>query len=80
MASGSTRLVRGIHLRLQSVEPVAESGYAAPEDVAELKARVRRLRAMDDRFAGVRLSRYVRRAVAVGVPHHVRGECVATEV
>lgn len=79
MASSSSRLVRGIQRKLQSVEPVDDSGYVAPDDVAELRARIRRLWAMGDRFAGVRLSQYVTRGVVTGVPHHVRGECVATD-
>ena len=79
MASSSSRLVHGIQRKLQSVEPVDDSGFVAPDDVAELRARVRRLRAMGDRFAGVRLSQYVTHDVVTGA-HQVRGECVATEV
>ena len=80
MASSSARLVCEIQRKLQSGEPVDGSGQVARDDVAELEARVRCLRAMGDRFAGVRLSRYVTRGCVTGVPHLVGGECVATEV
>ena len=80
MTSSSTRLVREVRRKLQSVEPVDESGLVAPGEVAELMARVRRLCAMGDAFAGVRLSPFVARRVATGMPRQVGGECVATEV
>lgn len=80
MASSTIRLVRAIQRKLQSVEPVDAFDRVTPDDVAELSARVRRLRAMGDRFAGVRLSPDVMRGCVTGVPHQVGGECVATEV
>ena len=80
MANSSTRLVRGIQRALQSVGPFDAFSSAAPEEVAELRARLRRLRAMDERFARVRLSSYVTDAAVTVLPSRVRGACVATEV
>ena len=80
MTKGSARLVRGIQRKLLSVEPVNESGCAAPREVAELEVRLRRLRAMGERFAHIRLSDYVTSGVVTYVPCGVGGACVATEV
>ena len=80
MANSSTYLVRGIQRALTSVGPFDASGSVTPSEVAELRARLRRLRAMDDRFAGVRLSSYVTDAAVTVLPSRVRGACVATEV
>ena len=80
MASSTTGLVRAIQRMLPLDEPVDGSGHLAPDDVAELEARIRRLRSMGDRFAEVRLSRYVMRARVTDVARQVGGECVATEV
>ena len=78
MAGSANRLVRRIHLRQQSVAPVGSPSRPTPQEVAELEARVGRLRAIGEPFAAVELSTHV--ADAAAVLDRGRGECVATEV
>ncbi len=80
MVNSTRRLVGQIQRKLKSVEPVGASGCATPSDVAELRARIRRLHAKGDRFASVRLSHHVTCGVTEVVPFRIRGGCVATEV
>jgi len=80
MDSDRERLVRRIQLRLGSAESGADGVGLSCPDTVELKARLTRLRALGDRFAGVRLSSHVDAGAETGALCCVGGDCVATEV
>jgi hypothetical protein len=81
MATHGDRLVRRIQERLRIADSLRGSAGLAPTGVAELQARVRRIRALGECFADVRLSSYVTGGgSAVDTTVRVGGECVATEV
>ena len=77
MAASPDRLVQRMQRRLLSV---GRPGHITPREVAFLENRVRRLRALSDRFDHVRLSPFVAACAATDVLDRVGGECVATEV
>jgi hypothetical protein len=80
MVKRPDRLVSRVRRRLQAVERGPEAAPPTTEEVAELEARIRRLRAFGTRFTFVRLSPYVARHEAAEVVDRIRGECVATDV
>lgn len=80
MVGSPNRLMKRVQQRLQSVKPGGPAGHPTSHDVLELEARVRKLRALGDRFIHVKLSQYVAKRGAAEVPGRLGGECVATEV
>ncbi len=80
MVGGGDRLVRRIQRWLYSVGPAGQSGHPSSRDIAELDARVHRLRAVGDRPIHVRISYDVAGGAAAKVPGRGGGECVAKEV
>ena len=80
MACAAERLVRRLQRRQQSIGPAGSVELPSSQEIAELEARVRRLRAMDGRFMRVKLSSYVVANPAAETRVRVRGDCVATEV
>lgn len=79
MIGSQGRLIGRIQQKLQSYEAGHGPGRPSPRDIAELAARVQRLRAIGPPFAQVRLSRYITCEDVREVPNRVGGECVATE-
>ena len=80
MAGRADRLVKQMQRRLYVVEAAGCSNHPEPHEIAELEARVDRLRALDRRFNHVGLSVFVAGRATAGVPGRVGGACVATEV
>ena len=81
MATDGDRLVGRIQERLRTADSLRGPVRLAPTSITELKARVRRIRAMGECFADVRLSSYVTGGRSpVNTTVRVRGEWVATEV
>ncbi len=79
MAMNECRLVRRIQRGQQAQAPGVAADPVGARDVAELESRVHRLRAMSERFAHVRLSKYVALSGAADWPVHKGAPCVATE-
>jgi hypothetical protein len=80
MANAGQRLVSRVQERLRSVGPFEGGVTLTPGHMAELTDRVRHIRALGERFAGVRLSSYVTEGSATRAWARVGGVCVATEV
>ncbi len=80
MTGNADRLVGRIQRWLQSDEPAGRSGQPSSSEIAELEARVRRVRAKSDGLIHVGLSPYVARGGATDVLGRGGGECVAREV
>lgn len=80
MARSAEHVVRRIQRRLGSAGSIDRPSPPTPSELAELEARIRRLRAMDGGFIHAGLSEYVAQRSATEVPTRVGGECVATEV
>ncbi len=80
MGGNGDRLVRRIQRWLHSVGPASRSGCPSLSDIAELDARVHRLRAAGDRPIRVRISSDVAGGAVANVPNRGGGECVAKEV
>lgn len=59
MKQGNGRLVRRIQERVSPFQRNGARVAVAPSELAELRARVHRLRAIGDRFACVGVSRFV---------------------
>ena len=53
------RLVQRIQERRRTATPIAVGGLVAPDQAAELQARIKRLHASDAEFAQVRISLYL---------------------
>ena len=80
MAEAFGRLVGRVHRLLQPKEPGSASGQLPSRDMAELQARVRRLRDLDHRYTHAGLSRCVTCGCVNGAEIRVGGECVARDV
>jgi len=79
MALGEDRLVRQVQRRLQTAAgSETHAPTFGPRCIAELVARVERLRDVGDHWGHVKLSRYVVGETTT-VPARVRGCVVATE-
>ena len=80
MTCAPERLVRRIQRRQQSIGPAGSVERPSSQEIAELEARVRRLRSMGGRFNHVTLSSYAAARQAAESRVHVGGDFVATEV
>ena len=80
MNENDGRLVPRIQHRLIATRPGEARETLAAWEVAELDARIRRLRAFGRGFAHVGLSRAVANCVAGGEFERVGGVCVARDV
>jgi hypothetical protein len=80
MTRRAERLVQGVQVRMRANGSARTADWATPREVAELRARVRRLHALGDCFSHVTLSSDVTQQRVAGVRTRVGGEFVATEV